>query len=81
MAVESVHIGNITYYPIYLSTPFPRSLEVDLEGSSTFPILMLSMHIDRFGLLVTVCSAILPYGRVAGMVLQPSLWKLGSTKL
>ena len=37
----SVYIGNRLYYPIYLYDPFPRGL--DLEGSSTFQTLILSM--------------------------------------
>ena len=40
----SVHIGKIIYYFICLPIPFLRGLEVDLEGSSTFPILMLNAH-------------------------------------
>ena len=40
---RSVYIGNIYYYLIYLASPFLRDLEVDLEGSSTFPILTLSL--------------------------------------
>ena len=46
----SVHIGNIIHYLIYIPDPFPSSLEVDLKGSSTFPILMLLIHIDTSGL-------------------------------
>ena len=49
--VESVYIGNIYYYPRNLLITFPRGLEVDLEGSSTFLIFMLLMHIDRLGLV------------------------------
>ena len=44
---RSIYIGNIVFYLIYLLATFPRSLEVDLEGSSTFPTLTLSMHTDR----------------------------------
>ena len=43
-------VGNIVYYLTYLPDPFPRGLKVDLEGSSTFPLLALSMHINRLGL-------------------------------
>ena len=39
----SVYIGIILYYLIYLPNPFPRGLEVDLEGTSTFPELILLM--------------------------------------
>ena len=45
-----VYIGNIIYYLIQLSSPFPRGLDVDLERSTNFLILMLLMHIDRLGL-------------------------------
>ena len=31
----SIHIGNIIQYLIYLLTPFPSGLKVDVEGSST----------------------------------------------
>ena len=79
---RSVCIGNIIYYLIYLLSPFPRGLEVDLDGSSTFPILMLSIQINRLGLFCHfygVYSAVLPCSRVARLVLQPSAWKLGGT--
>ena len=46
----SVYIGNNINYLTYLPFTFPRGLEVDLEGSSTFPTLILSVHIDRLGL-------------------------------
>ena len=49
--VGSVNVGNITNYPIHLPISFPRGLEVDSERSSTFPILMLLMYIDRLGLV------------------------------
>ena len=45
-----IYIGNIIYYLAYLPTPCPRGLEVDLEGSSTFSMPILSIHIDRLGL-------------------------------
>ena len=45
-----VYMGHIVYYHIYLPDPFSRGLEVDQEGSSTFPTLMLSMYINRLGL-------------------------------
>ena len=48
---EVVYIGNINNYLLYLPDPFPRNLEVDLEGSSTFLPLMLPMDIDRLGLV------------------------------
>ena len=46
----SIYIGNTICYPIYLLYPFPRGLEVDQEGTSIFPILALSMYINRFDL-------------------------------
>ena len=46
-----VYIGSIINYLLYLPDPFPRGLEVDLKGSSIFPTLMPSMHVDRLGLL------------------------------
>ena len=49
--VGFICIGNIINYLLYLLFAFPRVLEIDLEGSSTFPKLRLSMHIDRLGLL------------------------------
>ena len=70
----SVYIGNIIYYPIYLPDPLPNGLEVDLGGSSIFPILMLSLHVDRLSLfnhLIDIYSAILLCDRVAGLALQP----------
>ena len=39
----SINIGNIFCNPIYLPDLFPRGLEVDLEGSSTFLTLTPSM--------------------------------------
>ena len=48
---ESVYIGNIIDYLSYLLTPFSRGLEVYLEGSSTFLLLMLSMYTDRLDLV------------------------------
>ena len=42
----SVYIGSIIYKLIYLSDSFPGGLKIDLERSSTFPTLMLSMYID-----------------------------------
>ena len=47
---RSVYVGNIVYHLIYLPDPFVRGLEVDLEGKSIFPILLLSIHIDSLGL-------------------------------
>ena len=44
-----VYVGNIINYLLYLLAP--RGIEVDLEGSSTFLTLILSMHIDRLGLV------------------------------
>ena len=44
------YAGYILYYLIYHPDPFPRGLEVNLEGSSIFPTLKLSMHINRLGL-------------------------------
>ena len=39
---------------LYLPVPFPGGLEVDLEGSSIFPIFKLSMQINRLGLFYHV---------------------------
>ena len=46
----SAYIGNFINYLLYHPAPFPRDLWIDLEGSSTFLPLMLSMHINRLGL-------------------------------
>ena len=46
----SVYIGSIIYYLTCLLAPFPKGLEVDLEGSSTFSTLMLLMYINRLSL-------------------------------
>ena len=81
---RSVCAGSIIYYLTYLPDPFPRGLKVDLEGSSTFPTLMLSMHIDLLGFFVTcsdIYSTALLYGRVPGLVLHPLAWKLSGTTL
>ena len=48
----SVYIAN---YLTYLSASLPKGLEVDLEGSTIFPILMLLMHIDKLGLYNHLC--------------------------
>ena len=45
-----VYIGNIVYYLTNLPNPFPRGLEIDLEGSSRFPTVMLLMLINRLSL-------------------------------
>ena len=45
-----VYIGNIIYYLIYLLAPFPKGLEVDLEGRSKLATLMLSIPVYRLGL-------------------------------
>ena len=47
---EFVYMGNIINYFIYPPDPFPRGLELDLERSSTFPILILLINIDRLDL-------------------------------
>ena len=39
----SVYIGNVQYYPMYFLGPFPRGLEIHLEGISTFLTLILSL--------------------------------------
>ena len=44
------YIGNFINYLSYLPDPFPRGRGIDLEGSSTFLPLILSMHINRLGL-------------------------------
>ena len=46
----SVNIGNIINYLSYLPDPFPKGLEVDLDGISTSPTLMLLIFFDRLGL-------------------------------
>ena len=38
-----VYIGNSLYYLICLVTPFPRGIQVDLEGRGYFPTFMLLM--------------------------------------
>ena len=45
-----VYIANLINYLWKLLDPFPWGLYIDLEGSSTFLPLMLSMHIDKLGL-------------------------------
>ena len=78
----SICIGNTIYFPIYLPASLPRSLNEDLEKSRMFPILVLSIYIDRLAMSVTcinIYSAILPCGSLAGLVLQPSTWNLGGT--
>ena len=47
---RSVYIGNIIYYLRYLLAPFPKGLEVDLEGSNILPTLTLVMLIDTLSL-------------------------------
>ena len=49
-----VYIGNIINYLLYLPDSFSKGLEVDLEGNNTFITPMLSMHIDRLGLVTCV---------------------------
>ena len=44
------YAGIYMKYLLYLPVLFPRGLCIDLEGSSTFLPLTLSMHIDRLGL-------------------------------
>ena len=76
----SIYIANFINHLFYLPDTFPRGLEVDLEGSSTFLSLTLLMHIDRLGLvshLHDVCLIVLPHARVARLALQPFVWKLG----
>ena len=51
----SVNIGNNIYYIVYLPNPFPSGLEVDLEGSNTFPTFMLLIYIDSLGLFNHLC--------------------------
>ena len=46
----SAYVGNIIFYLIYLSALFPRGIKVDLEGGNIFPILMLSMYMDKLSL-------------------------------
>ena len=47
---RSVYIGYLLFYLMYLLYPFPGLLEVNLEGSSTFPTLILLIGIDKLGL-------------------------------
>ena len=44
------YVASFMNYLLYLPIPFPRGLCINLEGSSTFLPLTLSMHIDRLGL-------------------------------
>ena len=44
---RSVYVGNIFNYLIYLPDPFPRGLQVDLEGSSTFLTITPLVYMDR----------------------------------
>ena len=46
----SVYIDNKIYHLTYLTDPFGRGLEIDLEESSIFLTLTLSMHINRLSL-------------------------------
>ena len=79
------YVGNFISYLSFLPASFPRGLEVDLEGSSTFLPLMLSMHIDRLGLVshlygtlfncVTTCQ-----GSWAGAI-SPLHIEVGGTEL
>ena len=46
-----VYIGEIINYLLYFLYPFPRGLNISVEGSSTFLPLTLSMHMNRLGLL------------------------------
>ena len=48
--IGSVYISYLIYYITYLPIPFPRGIEVDLEESSIFPTLLLSMHTNSLGL-------------------------------
>ena len=45
-----VYIGNTINCLPYLPDTFPKGLEVDLEGSSTFKTLMILIPINRLGL-------------------------------
>ena len=80
----SAYVGNFISYLLYLPDSFPRGLCINLEGSSIFLPLTLSMHIDILGLLVTCRELYLyayPWLKVAVLVLQPSAGKLGSATL
>ena len=48
--VGLAYIGNFIDYLLYFPDPFPRGPGIDLEGSSTFLPLTLSMHINRVSL-------------------------------
>ena len=54
-----VHIGNIINYLLYLPAPFPMGLEVDLEGSSIFLPLLISLYINRLSFLINCMDAYL----------------------
>ena len=44
MAIGSKYIGNIINYLFYLPGPFPRGLEVDLEGAVHFYTYLIDVH-------------------------------------
>ena len=48
--IRLAYISSFIDYLLYLLAPFHRGLGIDLEGSSIFLTLMLSMHIDRLSL-------------------------------
>ena len=68
-----VYVVNFINYLPYLPAPLPRGLEVDLEGSCTFPTLMLLIYIliDKASQVTCkdVYSTMLPCGRVSRLAL------------
>ena len=58
MALGSIYIGNLLNYLTYLTAPFPRGLEIDLEGDSTFHHLCYRGFNYRLGLFITHSSSL-----------------------
>ena len=77
----SVYIGNTIYYLTNLPNPFAKGLGVNLEGRSILSELILLMHIDILGsvnhLYLCLFSCFTTY-QGSWLVLQPSMWKLGT---
>ena len=48
--VGLVYVGSFISYFLYLPVTFPRGLEINLEGSITFPIVTLLIYIKRLSL-------------------------------
>ena len=82
MALGSVYIGNLLNYLTYLTDPFPRGVEIDLEGDSTFPPLMLSRLQLQISLIYHSWQQFIhPVIMYTGLVLHPSTWNLSGTIL